>query len=194
MPKRTRDYSSWRLEKLADPQIAKEYLNDALEDGSPEMFLKALLNVTQAQNNVAAVAEKAGIKRETIYRAFSRRGNPTLGTLNSVLGVLGLQLNVTTRGSRSSKSESGSSAIRLRRTGKSGSRRRITHETAGQMAFQFGVNSIANTQAAPKLQLSHAYTLPTIYYLNQETAPIEAVPIDLLVAGAANSAQIWKEG
>jgi DNA-binding phage protein len=62
MPKRTRDYHSWRLKKLTDPQIAEGYLNDALDD-SPEMFLKALLNVTQAQQNVAASREKADIKK-----------------------------------------------------------------------------------------------------------------------------------
>jgi probable addiction module antidote protein len=76
-----------------DPQIAEGYLNDALED-SPQMFLKALLNVTQAQQNVAAVAGKAGVKRETIYRAFSGRGNPTLVTLNSVLRALGFRIQV----------------------------------------------------------------------------------------------------
>jgi probable addiction module antidote protein len=93
MPKKTKDYRSWRLEKLADPEIAEGYLNSALED-SPEMFLKSLLNVTQAQQKVAAVTAKAGIKRETIYRAFSKNGNPTLETLNSVLQVLGLSIQV----------------------------------------------------------------------------------------------------
>lgn len=95
MPKRTRDHQSWRLKKLADPKIAESYLNAALED-SPEAFLKALLNVTQARQ-VSAVANEAGIKRETIYRAFADKGNPTLGTLNAVLGALGLQFKITTQ-------------------------------------------------------------------------------------------------
>lgn len=93
MPKKTRDYRSWRLKKLADPEIAEGYLNSALED-SPQMFLKALLNVTQAQKSVAAVAKASGIKRETIYRALSKSGNPTLETLNAVLETLGLRIQV----------------------------------------------------------------------------------------------------
>jgi probable addiction module antidote protein len=96
MPKKTRDYHSWRLAKLADPEIAEGYLNAALQD-SPQMFLKALLNVTQAQENVAAIAKKSGIKRETIYRAFSQNGNPTLDTLNAVLQALGFRIQVATQ-------------------------------------------------------------------------------------------------
>lgn len=52
MPKKSRDYDSWRLEKLADPEIAEAYLKSALED-SPQMLLKALLNLTKAQQRRA---------------------------------------------------------------------------------------------------------------------------------------------
>jgi probable addiction module antidote protein len=90
MPKRTIDYHSWRLGKLADPKTAASYLNAAMDD-SPEMFLKAVMNVTQAQR-VARIAKRAGIKRESIYRAFSKEGNPTLDTLHSVLGALGITM------------------------------------------------------------------------------------------------------
>lgn len=93
MPKKTKSYSSWRLKKLRDPGIAQGYLNSALED-SPQMFLKALLNVTQARQSVAATAKSAGIKRETMYRALSENGNPTLETLNAVLQSLGLRIRI----------------------------------------------------------------------------------------------------
>ena len=99
MSKKARDYHSWRLEKLTDPEIAEGYPNSALED-SPQMFLKALLNVTQARQ-VAVIANKAGVKRETIYRAFSKTGNPTLDTLNSVLQALGLQIKVAAKSTAS---------------------------------------------------------------------------------------------
>ncbi len=48
MPKKTSDYNSWKLKKLADPRLAASYLNAALAD-SKELFLKALKNVKQAQ-------------------------------------------------------------------------------------------------------------------------------------------------
>jgi len=101
MPKRTADYHSWRLGKLADPRIAASYLNAAMDD-SPEMFLRAVMNVAQAQQ-VARIAKKAGIKRESIYRAFSKQGNPTLDTLHSVLGALGITMEFVAKNAPSKK-------------------------------------------------------------------------------------------
>jgi probable addiction module antidote protein len=93
MPNKTRSYREALLEALVDPVEAEHYLNAALDD-SPEMFLKALKNVAQA-NQVAKVARKAGVARETLYRSLSDEGNPTLDTLRSVLGVLGFRIAVT---------------------------------------------------------------------------------------------------
>jgi probable addiction module antidote protein len=44
---------------------------------------------------MAAVAERAGMPRESLYRALSPRGNPTIKTLLAVLGASGLHLAVT---------------------------------------------------------------------------------------------------
>jgi len=107
MAKKTRDYHSWRLQKLADPQIAANYLNAAISD-SREMFQKALRNVAQARQ-VATIAKEAGIKRETLYRAFSNEGNPTLETLHSVLAALGLRIEIA------AKNESTDLASKLKR-------------------------------------------------------------------------------
>ncbi len=43
------------------------------------------------------VAERAGIQRESLYRALSPKGNPTLKTLMAVLDAAGLRLAVTRR-------------------------------------------------------------------------------------------------
>jgi probable addiction module antidote protein len=94
MPKKTRPYSAWRLEKLADPAIASDYLNASLNE-SPEIFLKALKNVAQARQ-ISKVAKDAGVQRETLYRSLSEQGNPTFQTLSSVLAALGLKLSITT--------------------------------------------------------------------------------------------------
>lgn len=101
MPKRTRSYSAWRLEKLSDPRIAADYLNAAIGD-SREVFLKALRNVSQAQQ-VAKVAREAGVKRESLYRALSEQGNPTLDTLHSVLDVLGLKMEIKAKKSSAAR-------------------------------------------------------------------------------------------
>jgi len=99
MPKKTRDYHSWLLGKLASPQTAADYLNGAMND-SPEMFLKALRNIAQARQ-MATVAKEAGVRRESLYRTLSKRGNPRLDTLNAVLRVLGLRIAIQAEGAGS---------------------------------------------------------------------------------------------
>jgi probable addiction module antidote protein len=92
MTSRTSSYRNSLLIALRDPVEASAYLNAALED-SQEAFLKALKNVAQARQ-MSTVARDAGIQRETLYRSFSEQGNPTLETLSSVLGALGMKLSI----------------------------------------------------------------------------------------------------
>ena len=54
----------------------------------------ALRHIAEAQG-MANVAQKAGMPRESLYRALSPRGNPTIKTLLAVLAASGLQLGVT---------------------------------------------------------------------------------------------------
>jgi len=89
---KTSSYRDALLESLADPVEAKHYLRAVLED-NPDGFLKALRNVAQA-NEMKKVADAAGIKRESLYRVLSDNGNPTLETLRSVLGALGLRISI----------------------------------------------------------------------------------------------------
>lgn len=80
-----------------DPAFADEYLSAALdavdEPGGREALLSALRHIAEAQG-MAAVAERAGIKRESLYRALSPKGNPTVKTLLAVMGAAGLKLSV----------------------------------------------------------------------------------------------------
>jgi len=92
MPKRTTDFREDLLADLADPREAAHYLNAALLD-SDEMFLVALRDVAEARQ-IAAVAEGAGLARETLYRMLSRKGNPTYASLLGVLGTLNLGFQI----------------------------------------------------------------------------------------------------
>jgi probable addiction module antidote protein len=105
---KTSSYHDALIESLADPEEAKCYLKAVLED-YPEGFLKALRNVAQA-NQMKKVAEAAGIKRESLYRALSDEGNPTWDTLTGILGALGLKFSITT----SDANESGNTNIEIR--------------------------------------------------------------------------------
>jgi probable addiction module antidote protein len=90
MPSKTRPYREALLESLSDPAAAASYLTAAKSD-SPEMFRKALRNVAQSRQ-MATVARSAGVTRESLYRATSEIGNPTLDTLDSVLTALGIDI------------------------------------------------------------------------------------------------------
>jgi probable addiction module antidote protein len=80
-----------------DPSFADEYLSAAMDEadqaGGQQAFLAALRHVAEAQG-MAAVAERAGIPRESLYRALSPAGNPTIKTLLAVLNAAGLKLGV----------------------------------------------------------------------------------------------------
>jgi probable addiction module antidote protein len=81
-------------ELRADPTFAAEYLQAALEDtDEPAVLLIALRHICEAYG-MADIAKAAGIKRESLYRALSPKGNPTLKTLMAVLQAAGLRLAV----------------------------------------------------------------------------------------------------
>jgi probable addiction module antidote protein len=80
---------------LRDAGEAEEYLNAALEEGDPELFLLALRNVAEAHGGVAQLAEKAKLNRERLYKILSERGNPELKSLGALLHALGFRLAVT---------------------------------------------------------------------------------------------------
>lgn len=85
-------------ELRADRELAVEYLKAAMESlDNPDdraAGLLALRTVAEAYGGLGAVATEAGISRESLYRALSPKGNPTLKTLLAVLKTVGLRLSV----------------------------------------------------------------------------------------------------
>ncbi len=78
-----------------NPDFAEGYLKAALEDaGEPKVLLLALRHLAEAKGGIAKVAKKAGIERESLYRALSPTGNPRLSTLVAVTKAIGLNLTV----------------------------------------------------------------------------------------------------
>nr|WP_298410609.1 addiction module antidote protein [uncultured Halomonas sp.] len=81
----------------SDPTMAAEYLRTAFneldEEGGEPAFLMALRHVVEAQGGMAAIAERAKVSRESLYRALSRTGNPTLKTLTTVIKATGIQFH-----------------------------------------------------------------------------------------------------
>jgi probable addiction module antidote protein len=93
--KKNKPYQPQLIESLRNPREAEEYLNVALEEDDPELFLLALRNVTEAQGGVARLAERTKLNRESLYKMLSERGNPEFKSLDVLLHALGFRLAVT---------------------------------------------------------------------------------------------------
>lgn len=90
----TTSYQEYLIESLKDPQEALAYLNAALEEREPELFLLALRNVAQANGGMSEVSRKAKLNREGLYRSLSKKGNPELSSLQAILAALNLEFRI----------------------------------------------------------------------------------------------------
>ena len=66
------------------------YLEAALEEGEPALVAAALGDVARARG-MTTIARKAGLGRESLYKALSPGGNPEFATIVMVLRALGLR-------------------------------------------------------------------------------------------------------
>lgn len=74
------------------------FLEAAFEDGDPGVIAEAIGAVARSKG-MGKVAEATGLSRESLYRALSANGNPTLSTTLHVLNALGLKLTIAGQGS-----------------------------------------------------------------------------------------------
>jgi probable addiction module antidote protein len=94
---KTESYKENLLESLKNPPAAAEYLTACLEDADVDVFLLALRDVADAQGGLRKLSGRTKLNRENLYRMLSTAGNPSLSSLDSVLGSLGLRLAVAPR-------------------------------------------------------------------------------------------------
>jgi len=92
--RRSRSYDSFLKKQLVNPEVAAEYLSAAIQEQSLEGFLLALRNVAEAHGGIGTVAQATDLNRQSMYRMFSRKGNPTVSSVFSVLNALGLELSI----------------------------------------------------------------------------------------------------
>ncbi len=88
---KTRPYDS--AEYLKTEEDVANYLEAVFEDGDPALVAHALGIVARAKG-MANVAKKAGLGRESLYKALSKDGNPKIGTVLKVVHALGLKLKI----------------------------------------------------------------------------------------------------
>ncbi len=110
MARKTTTYQEDLIEALKDSREAAAYLNAAMEEGDRELFLLALRNVAEAHGGMAAVAEKTKLNRESLYRMLSKKGNPEIKSIVTLLNSMGLRLSVEPKSRRARSSKVGKAA------------------------------------------------------------------------------------
>ncbi len=94
MAKKVTTYQEDLITSLKDPREAAAYLNAAIEEGDRALFLLALRNVAEAHGGMSAVSEKAKLNRESLYRMLSKKGNPEIKSIFTLLQSMGLKLTI----------------------------------------------------------------------------------------------------
>ncbi|MBP1750446.1 MAG: hypothetical protein H6Q52_2985 [Deltaproteobacteria bacterium] len=72
------------------------YLEAAFEDGDPSLIQAALGDIARAKG-MTAVAQKAGLGRESLYKSLKPGGNPSFATVLKVINILGFTLRLQKR-------------------------------------------------------------------------------------------------
>jgi probable addiction module antidote protein len=89
------DYHEFLKEELKDVDFALAYLKEALKDEDKRVFLLALKRVLDAHGeNITHLAKETKLNRENLYKVFSKKGNPTWSTINSILHEVGFELTI----------------------------------------------------------------------------------------------------
>ena len=88
---KTRPWDS--AEHLKTEEDVANYLEAVFEDGDPALIVHALGVVARAKG-MSKIAKKAGLGRESLYKALSSGGNPKIDTVVKVVRALGLKLRI----------------------------------------------------------------------------------------------------
>ena len=85
-----------------NPTLISQALNGALASDNVAVFAFALGKVMRDQN-VLALSQETGLRRENLYRMFTGTRDPTLGNTMKMLAALGVRFVVEPRNSAKPK-------------------------------------------------------------------------------------------
>lgn len=80
------------MDYLTDETSIAAYLNEALEDDDPDVFLMAISTVARA-HGMSQIANESGLGRESLYKALSSGAKPRYETVARVVRALGIKLH-----------------------------------------------------------------------------------------------------
>jgi probable addiction module antidote protein len=79
---------------LRSLSFASLYLTECLHDEDPKVFLIALRHVITAHGGMSKISKDARLNRESLYKALSEKGNPSLQNILSILSAIGIKMNL----------------------------------------------------------------------------------------------------
>lgn len=79
-------------EYLDSEEVIAEYLNAALADANPDVFLAAIGDVAKARG-MTQLAKAAGFGRESLYKALAPGAKPRYDTVLKLVRALGVELH-----------------------------------------------------------------------------------------------------
>lgn len=79
---------------LKDKEKALQFLNKAVEDFNPQVFLMALRVVIKSQSQIKLVAHHLGVNESTVRTMLSKRGNPSMFYIFKIMDFLGYKLDI----------------------------------------------------------------------------------------------------
>ena len=79
---------------LDNDVVIAEYLNAALEDENPDVFLQAIADVAKARG-MTKLARDTGLGRESLYKALAPGAKPRYDTVIKLVRALGVDLHTT---------------------------------------------------------------------------------------------------
>lgn len=82
------------VDYLDNEQVIAEYLNAALEDENPDVFLRAIADVAKARG-MSRLAADSGLGRESLYKALAPGAKPRYDTVLKLLKALGVELHTS---------------------------------------------------------------------------------------------------
>jgi len=93
-PSKTKTVPYDVAEQLRTPEDMAAYLDAWLAEAPEDVagIARALGDIARARG-MAQVARDAGLSRESLYKALSRNGNPSLATILKVTKALGMRLH-----------------------------------------------------------------------------------------------------
>ncbi len=81
-------------EYLDNEEVIAEYLNAALEDENPAVFLIAVSDIARARG-MAKLARDTGLGRESLYKALAPGAKPRYDTVLKLVRALGIELHAS---------------------------------------------------------------------------------------------------